>query len=314
MKYNQHNVILGAGFNYNDFRLYPFLKSLEQTGFKGSMVLFINDQTNISDLLQFKFNVEYINVDKELAFTGVVHKVLGKVMKGLGLRYWWIKQHRKAVLACIKDKQPFSKWLLGFFYHNFYLATARFALYFDWLARYNCDNVFFTDVNDVIFQEDIFLRMNGSKVVAFEEYEGVKLGKDANNAGWIEAGYGEEVLDKIYDATIYCSGTILAAKDICFAFLSDFILELINGRKPVEMIGFDQGIYNYLVSHEKKSYFRSSPNAALVFTAATQPESDIIIKDGHITLKELAQAPAVIHQYNRHKNLMEFIENRFMPV
>jgi hypothetical protein len=242
----------------------------------------------------------------------MLHRWLAFFINRLGLQRWWKDRHKKSMLRRLEKQQPLSVWQLAFAFHNCYLTVSRFFFYYNWLLQHSYEQVFFTDVNDVVFQENVFREQQQGVVQAFEECDRVKLGTDPNNSGWIAAGFAPEVLQDMEQAVIYCAGTILSDKSTGIAFLRDFCRELLNGSKPLDMNGFDQGVYNYMVSYAKRPYFSSSANGALVFTVATHPPAEILIRNGKIVAKEMEAVPAVIHQYNRHKKLVDFITEEYL--
>ena len=312
MDRSSKNAILGIAFNYTDLHLFPFLKSLEETGYKGELTLFTNNRTSHASILEYDYSIRYINVEKELSFIGAVHAILGRIARALRLQHWWVGLHAKKIRSALNKSRPLSRWLLGLFHHNFCLTAARFAYYYNWLLANDCRQCFFTDVTDVIFQGDIFQKAGTQKVTVFEENAAVRLGNELNNRLWVEASFGIERLDKIRDSVVYCAGTILCPRREGLAFLRDFIAEIIRDNKPLDLGGFDQGVLNYMVSHDRKEYFAPSRNGEMVLTVATEAESDIGFSEGAIILKYRKNVPAVVHQYNRYGKLIQFIQEKYM--
>jgi hypothetical protein len=312
MEAKNKQAIVGIAFGSNDAQLFPFLKSLEQTGFKGDLFLFVNNRTLLPFVTHYAGSIRYINVDKELSLSALFHKWIGAVLGVVHLRSVWIRLHAGRIRKCVHRGVPLPSWLQGLFYANAYLTVSRFVFYYNWVLNNDYGTIFFTDVNDVVFQGDIFSCNTNGRVIAFEEYAGLSLGEDDKNREWVIAGFGKDIVTRMKDAVIFCAGTILGDRKACLAFLTDFILELLKGSKPLDLNGFDQGVYNYLVSCERKAYFSASKNGEAVLTLATQPVSDIVVREGMITLKKSRTYPAVVHQYNRHPNLIDLIQNKFL--
>jgi hypothetical protein len=306
------NAILGIAFNYTDLHLFPFLKSLEETGYKGELILFTNNKTSLASILEYDCNIRYINVEKELSFIGPIHRTFGWIARSLHLQHWWVGLHSRKIRSTLRKNQPLSKWLLGLFHHNFCLTAARFTYYYNWLIANDCRQCFFTDVTDVIFQGDIFQQADAQKVMVFEENASVMLGNEKNNKLWVEASFGVDRLNSIRNSVIFCAGTILCSRQQGLDFLNDFITEIIRDKKPLDLNGFDQGILNYMVSHDRKEYFDASRNGEIVLTVATEAENDIGITEGAIFLKNRKKAPAVVHQYNRYRKLIQFIQEKYI--
>jgi hypothetical protein len=311
MKNEPQNAILGIAFNYSDLILRPFLISLQNSGFKGDLILFTNNKTCLSNLIIYDFNIVFINIERRLSVTGLIHKLIKRISIIPYLQDIWVSFHRKIIRLRLEDKRPFSTWMLGFIFYNLHMTSARFGLYYDWVLRNKHENIFLTDVSDVVFQGDIFRNVVNSKVLAFEEYSDVRIGYDGNNRDWIETGYGSEVLNAMFESRICCAGTILCNRVLCIDFLVDFVMELLKRDNSLNMSGFDQGVFNYLLSYVKKDYFETSGNGKVVFTVASQPIAEIFTLED-ILAPDNSHTPAVVHQYNRYRNLVEFIQNKYI--
>lgn len=304
-------AIVGIAFGYTDLKLHPFLSSLELTGYKGDIILFTNNKTRFSRQIAFDLSIRVINIDRQLSPVLQLYRTLNWLAQYLHLSKPWAEWHKRSISRSLKTRQRLSLTHLAFVHSFFFLTISRFFMYYNWLLETDYDRIFFTDVNDVIFQGNIFDSFAKNKIVVYEEYEGCSLGNDENNSTWIKKGYGNQVFNEMSAATIFCAGTIMADKQPCFTFLQDFMLEIMKPGKPLHTNGLDQGVLNYLISHQKKDYFLPSKNGEAIFTAALQPEGDILIKNDAIAVKQCSQAPAVVHQYNRHKKLVDFIEHRY---
>lgn len=303
-------IVVGVAFNYCDLQLYPFLRSLEQTSFDGEVFLFVNDRTSRSSLVDFNLNVKYINVDEALSPSSYLYKIIFKFFNFLGLGRYLFGLMRKKIMNTVTLKQHFSKSTLGFIYASMPLTTSRFALYYQWLLTHEFDWVFLTDVSDVIFQTNVFKSCVKNKIIVCEEFKSIKLGEEINNSKWIKASYGEKVLASMHHANIYCAGTILGSQRECILFFQDFFRQVFTSKNPAQMN--DQGVFNYMISVEKSDYFYLSENCDIVFTAATYPESDIIVDNDIINVKNSKNVPFVVHQYNRHKKLIDFVESKYI--
>jgi hypothetical protein len=169
-------------------------------------------------------------------------------------------------------------------------------------------------VVDVIFQDIIFQRANTQNVMVFEENGSIRLGTETVNRGWMEASFGVDGWNEISNCVIFCAGTILCSRQKGLEFLRDFITEFIRGNKPLEPVGIDQATLNYMVSYNRKEYFVASRNGEVVLTVATEAEHDIGFAEGAIILKSKKEVPAVVHQYNRYKKLIQFVQEKHMSV
>jgi hypothetical protein len=305
-------AIVGIAFGISDIKVYPFLSSLEATGYKGDVILFVNNSTQLSWYVPFEqLSIKVINIDQQLSPHLYFYRAINWVMRVVGLNKAWAEWNKSKITKVLKAKKKLLPQQLAFIHAFFFLTISRFFMYYNWLLETDYDTFFFTDVNDVIFQGDVFTSRVKDKVVVYEEYDGCSLGSDGNNSGWVEKGYGEQILKEMSGSTIICAGTILADRAICATFLQDFMLEIMAPNKPLTTSGLDQGVLNYMVSHQKKDYFYSSKNGESVFTAALQPDGDIFFKSDAIATIHWPKIPAVVHQYNRHNKLIDFINDKY---
>jgi hypothetical protein len=312
MEQIKKEAIVGIAFGLTDIKVYPFLSSLETTCYKGDVILFVNNSTRFSWQVAFeKLSINVINIDQQLSTNLYFYRVINWVMRVINLNKAWAEWNKSKITKVLKAKKKLLPRQLAFIHSFFFLTISRFFMYYNWLLETDYDTIFFTDVNDVIFQGDVFALCVKDKVVVYEEYDGCSLGNDENNSTWVEKGYGKQILKKMSGSTIICAGTILADRSICSTFLQDFMLEIMAPNKPLDTSGLDQGVLNYMVSHQKKHYFESSKNGKSVFTVALQPDGDIFFKSDAIATIHWAHIPAVVHQYNRHSKLIDFVNDKY---
>jgi hypothetical protein len=311
MEKRSKEAIVGLAFGLTDLKIYSFLSSLLASEFKGDVILFVDNHTRFSWQIPFELSIKVINIDRELSAHLYLYRVINWIMRALHLTRPWAEWNKRKICKTLKAKQKLSSGQLAFVHAFFFLTISRFFMYYNWSLKTDYDKFFFTDVNDLIFQGDIFTSFVKNKVVVYEEYDGCPLGNDGNNSDWVKKGYGEQVLSELSASTIYCAGTIMADRVVCSTFLQDFMLEILAPNKPLRTSGLDQGVLNYMVSHQKKDYFFSSKNGEHVFTVALQPENDILIENQFIVLRQWSRVPAVVHQYNRHKKLIDFIDVKY---
>lgn len=301
-----------------------FLHSLNAIGYQGDLVLLVNRNTVI-DRSAATFPVKLIHVDE--GFSGsacVIQNIIDSRNFNRAINHRWIMslgrispvRHLKKIWKSFFFKKfgnelherdglsvGFRKYLLS----NYYLATSRFVFYYNFLLHHRYDKVFFTDVSDVIFQDNIFDRYTDKGVFAYQECEGWKIGKDPNNSYWIRYGFGQKILKAMSERNIHCSGTIYATYDEALVFLKDYLDILLGTNLPGRLTGLDQGIYNYMLHYLAPKYFNKESNGRNVFTVGLVTSEQIEILDEAIYKAGEIIKPAVVHQYNRHPFLMEHV-------
>lgn len=220
---------------------------------------------------------------------------------------------------------PIPEWLLSFLFTRYSINVCRYFLYWNRQLLQPADRCFYTDVTDVIFQGDIFenSELKESKTYAFQERADIPIQDEIHNATWIKTLYHDSKLfNTVMNATICCSGTILCnQRETIYSFTQDMCLRLLEPRianfppgsrksgnafvKQNGMHPADQGVLN-LLTHEKPERFVRVKNGIGVYTMGIENKDGFEIVDGKIRKKAM-EAPAVVHQYNRHSAVNAFV-------
>ncbi|GAA0644271.1 hypothetical protein [Brevundimonas lenta] len=188
-------------------------------------------------------------------------------------------------------------------------VVARFADYARVLAeRPGVRDVLLTDVRDVVFQGAPFEpRAKGLEV--FVEYERNVLADHSFQMKHLRAGVGRDLADQLKDHRCICAGTIVGPADEA-ARLCRLILVL--GAIPKSAIGGGFGIdqaslaaavgYGLIPADIQDNYRR-------VATVGLSLEG-VGVVDGVIVNPDGGFSP-VVHQYDRHENLVQAVRERW---
>lgn len=157
------------------------------------------------------------------------------------------------------------------------------------------EKVFFTDVRDVFFFENIFSLPFQSELNFFCE---PCLIKDCDfNKNWISSSYDESVSEQIREHFIICNGTIFGTRQGLLEYENVLIKEIENvGEKFV----MDQPITNVLMYRDNAfdaelSYHEDGPIGTFHH-------------DKHLTERDIFDNPVTVaHQYDRSKVLTEIV-------
>ena len=162
-----------------------------------------------------------------------------------------------------------------------------------------------TDVRDVIFQDNLF-----NYYEKYESYLGYSTESltlaEPTNAGWITKFFGVEEYEKLKNNNIICNGTIWGT---CRELIN-FLQKMEDMIKLKQYWGVDQAIANYIIYNKLlpiDNMIKNDVNTGLVFTNGYSPTS---IKNGKI-LNLSGKIPAVVHQYDRHIEMNNFIVNLY---
>jgi hypothetical protein len=305
------DAIIGCAFNYNTRAIAPFLNSLEQANFTGDLILFINNKSDI-EIDKYTYNVVLINPDKDLAHHNTFHRYWYKVSRKLRLEKLFKRFVFNEVKKTVSENRGLSNWLTSFFYTRYHLMTSRFFLYYYFLKGKAFENILFTDVGDVVFQSQPLLFSANDCVYAFSENPDFTISKEEFTESWIREGFGPEILEIMKDEPVYCAGTIISKNEVTITFLRDFLHLIVEFDISPVVDGIDQGVFNYMITYLKKPYFSVNQNGEHVFTMGLLKQEEIILADNKFYLKgNEGRLPGILHQYNRHVNLTNFIQDHY---
>ena len=192
-------------------------------------------------------------------------------------------------------------------------SNTRWKIFSDFLETHGdaYEQIFITDTRDVIFQNDIFATFGGLKSYlgyATEEDDigGSKTGEKVNY-DWLVGCFGEETADKLRDKKIICCGTIIGTT----AEMKIFCHELwkILEHKTADV--FDQAVTNYLVYNDLlpiKNLIEIDNCNGAIYTNGLIKNNKI---RGDKVLRGDGGIPTVVHQYDRHKDLINLVDETY---
>ena len=190
------------------------------------------------------------------------------------------------------------------------VVDARWTFYRQYLEenaeRYS--GVFLTDIRDVIFQGDPFSK--GELYPSYFEYatEDVSIeSTPASNALWIRKFFGDSAYHALKDKSVICAGTICGTVTAILIFLKK--MEELLARST--FWGADQASMNYLVHNHLlplKNLVESNTFSGDILTLSGLPDAEV--SEGNV-LSRNRSVPSVVHQYDRHKELVRLIDQTY---
>lgn len=187
----------------------------------------------------------------------------------------------------------------------------RYRLYADWLAAHpEVDGALLTDVRDVIFQGDPFVEPLEAELVLPLEDPLFTLGSETNNAEWLRTLYGRERWAELSDLPIACSGTVLGTSAAIGRYLESLSHELVAHSTDGRLAGLDQGAHNALL-HSGRLPGVAVANGGRILTAGSMLPENLNVDDAGRVLAADGQAPAIVHQYDRHPHLIAAVVRAF---
>jgi hypothetical protein len=293
------NVILATSLGYNYLQLSPFIRSLQETDYDGDIVLYVADtdeetihRLRDDGIIIRRFLYPFRNCNK---------------LRNPLYQLW---PYIRPLAAAVRTPNAIHALCIAF--QN--LSIMRFFLYRGFLksfqGRYR--NVFLTDLRDVYFQGDPFAKMVGRQLKAFVEETWRTQATDVSSARWLQDLYGEEMLRRLGDKSLICSGTILGDYESILEYLDAFLLSLPEARSVMRM-GLDQGIHNYLIYTGKLKNVTMCPNrtSEVLTMGLIKPGEDLPRNEQGQFVDSEGTPYAVIHQFDRHEELATRIRTRY---
>ena len=190
----------------------------------------------------------------------------------------------------------------------------RWELYKDFLEenkdKYNL--VFTADTRDTIFQKDIFqFYENYTKPFLGINLEDIFLSNQVNKE-WLLLFCNEtEFNNKLSNKIVICGGTLIGTADKFIELFYAF-WDVIKDIKNIEKV-FDQGVFNYIFYYKK--LFNDSiiikDNKDFIMTIGATKRNKINLDNNDNILNFNGKIAAVVHQYDRHKDLVEKMDKKY---
>lgn len=300
---SSRNLVLAYIEDYSARDVAPFVETLRATGYDGDVVFFTS---NVDPDCAPLFRTHQIH---EIPVTRVdlkgSYSLDGRLTRALGLNDVSFipdisinRRLSKGIAALNLGDTAAARLVAQYFWH---CQSARFIYFLSYLKRHpEYEAVLLTDVRDVVFQDNPF-STPADALHVFEEYGGITLGNQINNAKWIDTLYGADALADLAPFPIICCGVTLGSTSAMIEYLRLMCHDIVTRYSGW---GTDQGIHNYLVRKERLQdvtvhpfgygaamHVGIAPRSAL----ATDVEGRVLTKDGTVC--------PIIHQYDRHEDL-----------
>jgi hypothetical protein len=133
------------------------------------------------------------------------------------------------------------------------------------------------------------------------------------NSTIIKSAYGEKILDEIKDQDILNSGIIAGGRKGLSRLFEKIVKDYENMGPSREITGMDQGILNKIIHHDAfRVEYSKSPFAINMHVCLNFKETRNFMKiDSGSVIAEDGSQYAIVHQYNRKKELKESFLDMF---
>ena len=184
---------------------------------------------------------------------------------------------------------------------EYFRSSNRLFLYQEYMQKCGrrYDTVMLTGVRDVIFQSNPE-EIRPKYVNLYREDDHMTIGACPYNSLWIHNTYGKAGLGKVGSKFIICAEIVIATWDGMVNFLRDMTEHATKQRN--KHVLEDQAMLNYLFHTDQLPYAQAVHNeVADVYTVGYCKN---ITVSKHKIVNQNGMVPAVVHQYDRHINLL----------
>ena len=186
----------------------------------------------------------------------------------------------------------------------------RWEIYANYLKenkdKYNM--VLHTDVRDTIFQQDVFQFYNSKKSFFGVSEEDITLDEEINKDWMLTLCNESEYNNYFANRKVLCAGLVIGTPDK-FIEYNNSIMKMAHGKS-----NGDQRFLNYLVYHDNLFndciIIKNNSNSHLMHIGETKRKRIILDNNDNI-LNYNGEIASVFHQYNRHKDIVEKMNQKF---
>lgn len=213
-------------------------------------------------------------------------------------------------MACripsLSETEPVYRLILEQSLHPHYARWHAYSRVLKTARGY--ESILLSDIRDVIFQDDIFPRLEPDRVALFEESEGFS---ELNiNGRWYRTAYGETAFRKVRGKMPVCIGVIAGPAGLIHSIVDEFAAEI--ARRPPA--GIEQAMFNYMLQEKRfHTPWNSLPNyQAGVATLSSNKDVKVRtrIVSGRI-LDNQGKPYPIVHMYDRVPDYFEACNARF---
>ena len=192
--------------------------------------------------------------------------------------------------------------------------NTRWKVFADFLKIHGdaYEQIFITDTRDVIFQGDVF-----EPFKTFKNYLGLATEADViggdkagnENYSWLVDCFGKDEADRLLNQKIICDGTIIGTTAEMKIFAEKIWQAVSAAESRTNLRIHDQAVANYLVYNNLlpiENLIEIDVEHGEIFTMALLKRFPI---RGELILRLDCGVPAVVHQYDRHKELIKFFDD-----
>jgi hypothetical protein len=288
------NAIITAATGYSEADLQPFLCSVDRAC-PDSKVFLIAYERHLGRVERLRRR-----------FTFVQPVLVPYKFHTGGSVYRWLARHfiDQDYVRCGSFWRTLGRYSLDIMLERFFLALEIVQAH-----RNALTHVLLADSRDVIFQRNPFEQIGSRLVSGLEEKI---IGDCPRNSDWIIQVYGTDVHSRLSKRTVVCAGVTLGPVKEVEQYLMSMCGEIWRCLPKVAAIEqYDQAIHNFVIYNGQVNLELTDNRSGMIATLHYESSSNIQIDPATGVAKVQRKAPAIIHQYDRHDNLLRFVQERF---
>ena len=314
------NWIITTSFGYEAFVLRPLLESIRRFA-PSSRVLILTDEAGLEQLSSLTAHDQQVLLRAVKTPPKVIRghfalarkilsrsqKIIRRTLQQAGHR---IRGARQPLKISIEEPRRLS------------LSTCQAHLLirrFFWVKQIldseslgEVENLMLCDARDVVLQRDPFTDCHHQLITG---EEGETIAQSPMNRGWLTKAYSKTLALELDPYQALCAGVLIGAKSQVTAYLDcfcDSTLAIMNRQGTSLLPNWDQGIHNKILRIDQPAELACTPVDGLISTlGCVRPYRIKVNSEGLIVVN--GKIPAVIHQYDRHPDLVEHLQHVYQP-
>ena len=314
-----NNWIITTSFGYNNLVLTPLLESINQHC-RGASVLILTDNNGSKQLASLQKHYNQLTLRTVDTPPKVIRgqfllarRILSRSQKSIRRA---LQQARHAISGKAQNpiaiEQP----------RRLSLSTCQAHLLirrFFWIKQLlesgslgEVDYLMLTDARDVVLQSDPF-KDCGHELIAGEEGEAIS--QSPMNRDWLIKAYSKCLAHELRNYPALCAGVLIGSTDQIMAYLNCFCentLTIMRTQGTAVLPNWDQGIHNKILRIDQPVKLMCSPVDGLISTLGCVDTNRINLNSkGQVVVD--GKVPAVLHQYDRHPDLVKHLQQVYKP-
>jgi hypothetical protein len=288
-------AIITAATGYRDTDLQLFLVSASRVcpRAKVFLIVFERDRARIERLRDQYPAIEPVYVRS-------------KPKKGRKV-YGWIARHfiNEDYSACDPFWHRLGRHSLDITIERYFIALELVRIH-----RHSFDSVLLTDSRDVVLQHDPFTQAGRNAVSGMEEKT---IGECSLNSSWLAMLYGTDVPARMSNRRIVCSGVTLGPTAQIESYLEEMCREMWKHLSKIALRhGTDQAVHNYLLYRAQIDLELTDNQSGLIASLHYEVPAHIQTDDSTGLVIVQGRQPAIVHQYDRHRDLVTFLRGQLV--